>query len=164
MAEPIETTAVERTEAFPVPPAELWDALTDPDLLAEWFGNVEFELEPGGAITDADTAGDAGEPATIGVVETVDPPRRIGFVWTAPGSEAPSSVELEIDDDADIDDGSILRVREVRIEPRWEPRPAWFTVARSHDRPPRHGTSSASVAERPPAPAPRARAGVGARA
>ncbi|HEX4492266.1 MAG TPA: SRPBCC domain-containing protein [Acidimicrobiia bacterium] len=131
MAEPTDTATVERTAAFPVPPDVLWDALTDPDLLAEWFGNVDFDLEPGGAITDGDTLGDAGEPATIGVVETIEPPRRVGFVWIAPGSDTPSSVELEIDDDVDSDDGcgSILRVREVRIEPRWEPRPDWFTPA-----------------------------------
>jgi uncharacterized protein YndB with AHSA1/START domain len=160
MAEPTEITAVERTECFPVPPDALWDALTDPDLLAEWFGNVDFDLEPGGAITDGDAMGDAGEPATIGVVETVEPPHRIGFVWIAPGSDEPSSVELEIDEDADTDDGSILRVREARIEPRWEPRPDWFTAARSHARSPRHGDSGAFFAERAPAPAPRACAGL----
>jgi uncharacterized protein YndB with AHSA1/START domain len=129
MAEPTDTTTVERTESFPVPPDVLWHALTDPDLLTEWFGNVGFDLEPGGAITDGDAPGAAGEPTTIGVVETVEPPRRIGFVWIAPGSVAPSSVELEIDDAADSDDGSTLRVRETRLEPRWEPRPDWFTVA-----------------------------------
>jgi uncharacterized protein YndB with AHSA1/START domain len=126
MAEPTDTTTVEREARFPVSPEELWDAVIDPDLLAEWFGNVDFDLEPGGAITDGDA--DAGEPATIGVVETVEPPHRIGFVWIAPGTETPSSVELEIADDVDADDdgSSILHVREVRMEPRWEPRPNWF--------------------------------------
>jgi uncharacterized protein YndB with AHSA1/START domain len=164
MAEPTDTATVERSAGFPVPPEELWDAITDPDLLAEWFGNVEFDLEPGGAITDGDAAPDA--PATIGVVETVEPPHRIGFVWVAPGSDTPSSVELEIEDDADsADDGSILHVREVRIEPRWEPRPDWFTVARSHARSPRHGASDAFSAGRSPAPpAPCACAGAGFRA
>jgi uncharacterized protein YndB with AHSA1/START domain len=125
MAEPTDTT-IEREARFPVPPAELWDAVTDPDLLVEWFGDVAFDLEPGGAITEG--GADDAEPSTIGVVETFEPPRRIGFVWIAPGTDTPSSVELEIDDDTDPDgdDGSILHVREVRIEPAWEARPAWF--------------------------------------
>jgi uncharacterized protein YndB with AHSA1/START domain len=126
MSEPVEAPpTVERREHFPVPPEVLWEAVTDPELLAEWFGPVELDLQPGGAITDGG-AGDGGT-TTIGVVETVEPPHRIGFVWVAPGSEAPSSVELEIEaDDSSDDDGSILHVREVRLEPRCEPRPAWF--------------------------------------
>jgi uncharacterized protein YndB with AHSA1/START domain len=113
---------VERSERFPVPPDALWDAITDPELLEEWFGPVDFDLTPGGAISEPDASG---TPQTIGVVETVDEPRRIGFVWIAPGSEIPSSVDLFIDDDGS--DGSVLRVRETSIEPQWETRPAWFT-------------------------------------
>ena len=108
-------TVVERTEQFGVAPDGLWDAVTDPELLEEWFGPVDIDLVIGGAITDA------GEP--IGVVETVEAPNRIGFVWIAPGTDAPSSVELVIEAG---EGGSILRVREARIEPRWDVRPAWF--------------------------------------
>jgi uncharacterized protein YndB with AHSA1/START domain len=116
---------VERTERFEAAPDALWEAITDPDLIAEWFGPVEIDLTPGGAITAIEPDG-PGAPETIGVVETVEPPHRIGFVWVAPGSSAPSSVELEIDP-GDDECGSILHVREVRIEPRWDERPAWFT-------------------------------------
>ncbi|MDQ1534506.1 MAG: hypothetical protein QOF28_2267 [Actinomycetota bacterium] len=123
MAEPIEDVnelAVERTAELAAPPEAVWDAITDPELLAEWFGPLEFDLSPGGVITTSD----AGETETIGVVEGVDPPHRIGFVWVAPGSESPSSVEIVIDDDER--GGSILRTREVRLETDWERRPAWF--------------------------------------
>jgi uncharacterized protein YndB with AHSA1/START domain len=113
---------VERSERFAVPPETLWEAITDPDLLEEWFGPVEFDLTPEGAISEPD---ESGRPHTIGVVETVDEPRRIGFVWVAPGAEMPSSVELIIDDDGR--DGSVLHVRETAIEPHWDTRPAWFT-------------------------------------
>jgi uncharacterized protein YndB with AHSA1/START domain len=64
------------------------------------------------------------------VVETVDEPHRIAFVWIAPGSEMPSSVDLLIDADADGGGdgraGSVLHVRETLVEPHWERRPAWF--------------------------------------
>jgi uncharacterized protein YndB with AHSA1/START domain len=116
---------VERSEQFAVPPDTLWQAITDPDLLEEWFGPVDFDLTAGGAITEPDSSG---SPRPIGVVETVDEPRRIGFVWIAPGSETPSSVDLVIDDDGR--DGSVLHVRETLIQPQWEPRPAWFASSR----------------------------------
>jgi uncharacterized protein YndB with AHSA1/START domain len=119
VAEPSEdTVTVERNERFGVAPDVLWDAITDPDLLAEWFGPVEFDLTPGGAITD---------PETIGVVETLEPAQRIGFVWIAPGTDTPSAVELVIEDDGE--GGSILHVREALIVPHWETRPAWFGSA-----------------------------------
>jgi uncharacterized protein YndB with AHSA1/START domain len=130
MAEPTEdlthptddAPAVERAERFGVVPDALWDAITDPDLLAEWFGPVEFDLEPGGAVSHTDPRPD-GATRTIGVVETVEAPRRIGFVWVAPGTESPSSVELVIEPDHD---GSVLRVREALVRPSWDARPAWF--------------------------------------
>jgi len=124
MAEPIEDVnelAVERTAELAAPADAVWDAITDPELLAEWFGPLEFDLSPGGSITTSD----GGETETIGVVESVDPPHRIGFVWVAPGSESPSSVEIVIDDDDR--GGSILRTREVRLGTDWERRPAWFS-------------------------------------
>jgi uncharacterized protein YndB with AHSA1/START domain len=123
MTESTEDVAVERVERFPVSPDALWEAITDPELLEEWFGPVGIDLSPGGTIT----ADESGEARPIGVVETVEAPRRIGFVWLAPGMDSPSSVELVIDDDDAAADGSILRVRETMIEPHWESRPAWFT-------------------------------------
>ena len=125
MAESTEDTAVERIEEFGVGPDTLWEAITDPALLDEWFGALDFDLVPGGAITDPDRG------TTIGVVETVEPEHRIGFVWLAPGSDAPSSVELVVE--GDDRGGSILHVREVRIAPRWDVRPAWFAPSARAD-------------------------------
>lgn len=117
MAESTEAVAVERVEEFGVTPDALWDAITDPALIEEWFGAIDIDFAPGGAITDTERG------TTIGVVETFEPPNRIGFVWVAPGADDPSAVELVVEGD---DDGSILHVREVRLEPRWDVRPAWF--------------------------------------
>jgi uncharacterized protein YndB with AHSA1/START domain len=40
---------VTREIVFPVPPDEVWEALTEPEQLEEWFANdVELDLRPGG--------------------------------------------------------------------------------------------------------------------
>ena len=40
---------VERELVLDAPPDEVWDALTEPSRLAEWFANdVELDLRPGG--------------------------------------------------------------------------------------------------------------------
>ena len=53
---------------------DLWQALTDPDRLASWYGQVEGDLRPGGEfrlhVEDADS--DA-----TGRVEACEPPRRL---------------------------------------------------------------------------------------
>ena len=39
---------VEREITLDAPPEEVWEALTDPERLEEWFANdVEFDLERG---------------------------------------------------------------------------------------------------------------------
>src|SRR3954452_21270291 len=40
---------VEREIVFPAPPDEVWEALTEPERLEEWFANdVELDVRPGG--------------------------------------------------------------------------------------------------------------------
>jgi uncharacterized protein YndB with AHSA1/START domain len=42
---------VERTVQFDADAAEVWDALTDAELLEEWFeGEIDLDLRPGGAL------------------------------------------------------------------------------------------------------------------
>ncbi len=39
---------IRREIVLPAPREDVWDALTDPDRLAEWFANdVDFDLRPG---------------------------------------------------------------------------------------------------------------------
>ena len=39
-----------REVVFPAPPEEVWEALTEPERLEEWFANdVELDVRPGGA-------------------------------------------------------------------------------------------------------------------
>jgi uncharacterized protein YndB with AHSA1/START domain len=53
---------------------DLWAAITDPDRLAHWYGQVEGDLHPGGAFR-VYLAGDDIESA--GRVDVCEPPRRL---------------------------------------------------------------------------------------
>src|SRR6476619_2338217 len=55
---------------------DLWGALTDPDRLAHWYGEVEGELSQGGAFRVRIAL--AGE--RVGQVEAWEPPQRL--LWT----------------------------------------------------------------------------------
>ena len=60
------------------PPEEVWDALTDPERLEEWFANdVELDAEPGG---EGVFRWDDGE-VRHAVVEEVVPLERFAFTW-----------------------------------------------------------------------------------
>jgi uncharacterized protein YndB with AHSA1/START domain len=74
-------------------PAEVWDALTEQALLAEWLADeVEFEPEPGGEIVCryADGSERRGE------VELVEEAERLAWSWHREGAGA-SRVELVLD-------------------------------------------------------------------
>jgi uncharacterized protein YndB with AHSA1/START domain len=53
---------------------DLWEALTDPDRLARWYGQVEGDLRPGGEFR---TYVAAAEIEGTGRVEVCEPPRRL---------------------------------------------------------------------------------------
>ena len=75
------------------PPDEVWDALTDPDELAEWFANdVELDLRPGGE--GVFRWGDGSERRAV--VEEVDPERAFSFWWWREDAEA-SRVAISLD-------------------------------------------------------------------
>jgi uncharacterized protein YndB with AHSA1/START domain len=63
---------------LPAPREEVWRALTSPELLSSWLGDVlEFEARPGGAVTVRE-----GEDASRrGLVEAVEPSRSLVFRW-----------------------------------------------------------------------------------
>lgn len=71
------TVRVERT--YPHPIEKVWQAVTTPEHLGQWFPSpVEVDLRPGGAMRFR--AFD-GAPAAHGTVEVVDAPRRLTFTW-----------------------------------------------------------------------------------
>jgi uncharacterized protein YndB with AHSA1/START domain len=68
---------IERTVLLPAPPGEVWAALTESDNLSRWFGGpVELEPRPGGRVTVHE-----GHRIRRGLVEEIDPGRRLSFRW-----------------------------------------------------------------------------------
>jgi uncharacterized protein YndB with AHSA1/START domain len=91
---------------LPAPREEVWEALTEPGRLADWFANdVEIDLWPGGG---ASFRWSNGEERHATVTE-VEPERRLAFEWDDEGE-----VAFELDDDGD---GTRLTV--VESSPAW---------------------------------------------
>lgn len=94
---------ITRELVVPAPPEEVWEALTDPARLVEWFANeVELDPRPGGRGV---FRWENGETRTA-FVEEVDPLRRFGFRW-ADEDEGEVAFELE-----EHDEGTKVTVRE----------------------------------------------------
>jgi uncharacterized protein YndB with AHSA1/START domain len=94
--------AVERAEAGRVSrsveldaaPDEVWSALTEEALLAEWLADeVEIEAEPGGEIVCRYTDGEERR----GEVELVEEAERLAWSWRRETGAPPSRVELVLD-------------------------------------------------------------------
>jgi uncharacterized protein YndB with AHSA1/START domain len=75
-------------------PAEVWDALTEEALLAEWLADeVEIDAEPGGEIVCRYADGEERR----GEVELVEEAERLAWSWRREGGAQPSRVELVLD-------------------------------------------------------------------
>jgi len=93
---------VEREIVFPESPAELWEALTEPERLEEWFATeVELDPRPGG--TGVFRWGD-GEERRATVREAAEEERLV-LDWEDDGGE----VVLELEE---VDGGTLLRIVE----------------------------------------------------
>jgi len=92
---------VTREIVFPESPDEVWEALTDPEQLEEWFANdVELDVREGG---DGVFRWDDGEERRAKVL-VVEPGERLVFDWADEGE-----VEFTLEE---VDDGTRLLVRE----------------------------------------------------
>ena len=92
---------VTREIVFPVPPDEVWEALTDPEQLEEWFANdVELDPREGG---EGVCRWDDGEERRATVVEAA-PGERLVLDWDDEGT-----VELTLEE---VEEGTRLLVRE----------------------------------------------------
>jgi len=92
---------VTREIVFPAPPDEVWEALTDPEQLEEWFANdVELDAREGG---EGVFRWDDGEERHATVVEAA-PGERLVLDWDEEGT-----VVLTLEE---VEEGTRLRVRE----------------------------------------------------
>jgi uncharacterized protein YndB with AHSA1/START domain len=89
---------VTRSVDLEAPPAAVWDALTEEELLGEWLAEeVELEAEPGGEIVCRYADGEERR----GEIELVEEAERLAWSWWRAGDEGPSRVELVLDAVAD---------------------------------------------------------------
>jgi uncharacterized protein YndB with AHSA1/START domain len=98
---------IRRDIVLDAPREEVWDALTDPDRLAEWFANdVDLDLRPGGGASFRWSNGEERRA----IVRDVEPGERLAFDWEDDAGE----VEFTLSDGAD---GTLLTV--VETSPAW---------------------------------------------
>jgi uncharacterized protein YndB with AHSA1/START domain len=117
---------IRRQVVVPVSPERLWEALTDPDQVAGWFGGrVEWDLQEGGT---ASFRGDDGNER-LGRIESIRPGRHLRFVWWpaaggAGGRRGAPGAAREAEDDGmsevsyllePLDDGTRLTIQERQI-------------------------------------------------
>src|SRR5579862_7463313 len=101
---------VEREIVVPEEASEVWESLTDPERLEEWFATeVELDARPGGE--GVFRWGDGDERRAT--VREAEPEERLVLDWEDGGEVL---IELE-----EADGGTLLRVRET--PPEWSTRP-----------------------------------------
>jgi uncharacterized protein YndB with AHSA1/START domain len=87
-----EAAVIRRQVILPVDQDRLWEALTDPDQAAGWFGGrIDWELREGAPLRFHQ---DDGAPGREGRVEAVRPGRYLRYRWWTEGS--PESDESEV--------------------------------------------------------------------
>jgi uncharacterized protein YndB with AHSA1/START domain len=100
------TVEIERDIVFPASPAEVWEALTEPERLEEWFASeVSLDARPGGE--GIFRWGDGDERRAV--VRELEPEERLVLDWEDDGQ-----VVLELEE---VDGGTHLHV--VETSPEW---------------------------------------------
>ncbi|HEY1330901.1 MAG TPA: SRPBCC domain-containing protein [Actinomycetota bacterium] len=97
---------VRRGIVLPARREEVWDALTDPERLADWFGGVvSIEPRPRGRVTVREPGG----TERRGVVVAAGRPYRLVVEWEASPGRPATRVEFVLEDDPS---GTTLTVTE----------------------------------------------------
>jgi uncharacterized protein YndB with AHSA1/START domain len=130
---PVEQMKVEREIVVPEEPGEVWESLTEPERLEEWFATeVELDARPGGE--GVFRWGDGDERRAV--VRELEEPERLVLDWDDGGSVA---IELE-----PVVDGT--RVHVVESSPQFAPafEMRALSLEASAAKPPTPGVKTAS--------------------
>jgi uncharacterized protein YndB with AHSA1/START domain len=77
-------TTIRRRRSYPHPPAAVWAALTQPDLLTAWFMRTDdFTPSPGATFTLVDDQARGWSGRVRGTVLDAQPPSRLAYRWQA---------------------------------------------------------------------------------
>src|SRR5947208_1412195 len=108
-------TLVRRIKA---PPAKVWAAITQPDLMLQWWGpdagptlSVVADVRPGGRFSVVFRLLNGDEHNPTGVYREVTPGRTLAFTWDLPGA-AQSLVTFRLEP---IDGGTELTLTHERL-------------------------------------------------
>lgn len=89
-------TIVRRIKA---PPAKVWAAITQADLMLQWWGpdagptlSVVADVRPGGRFSVVFRLLDGTEHNPTGIYREVIPEKRLSFTWDLPGTREPKSL------------------------------------------------------------------------
>jgi uncharacterized protein YndB with AHSA1/START domain len=113
----MEHGSVEREIHIDAAPHVVFDVISSPDHIREWWGGAETDLEPVvGATGQLVWAGEGGGEAHVAAITVVDvrPPRLFSFRWVHPAGEAATEtnsllVTFEL---APSGSGTVLRLTE----------------------------------------------------
>jgi uncharacterized protein YndB with AHSA1/START domain len=103
MSDVIDGLALSVERLIAAPRHDVWRALTEADLYAQWMGpagsttTVEaLEARPGGRLAFNVRLPDGPEFSLGGTYIEVDPPRRVVHTWTMAGDESLTTVQVDL--------------------------------------------------------------------
>lgn len=109
-------TLVRRIKASP---AKVWAAITQPDLMLQWWGpdagptlSVVADVRPGGRFSVVFRLLNGDEHNPTGLYQEVDPEKTLVFTWDLPAPEPPSLVTFRL---APFDGGTELTLIHERL-------------------------------------------------
>jgi uncharacterized protein YndB with AHSA1/START domain len=104
---------VQLEKIYSHPPGRVWQALTDPQALAQWLLPNSFQPRPGHRFRfTRRSSGGKSEKVQCQVVE-VEAPRRLAYTWQAEGEEVPTLVTWTLEP---VEEGTRLRLEHIGPE------------------------------------------------
>jgi uncharacterized protein YndB with AHSA1/START domain len=91
-----DTRTVTLEREFAHPPAKVWRALTQPELIAEWLMKNDFKPVVGQRFNFRADPMPGWNGVTDCEVLAVDPPRKLAYTWNASGEEAKDGIRTVV--------------------------------------------------------------------